>query len=87
MSASRTARLELRVTPAQKALIARGAADRGMTLTEYALGTLISAAVRDVSSADATAGRLGWMRGTGLIAADLAQSTEPSGWEPGGWPT
>lgn len=87
MSTARSARIELRVTPAQKQIIAQGAADRGMTLTEYSIGTLISAALRDTSSADPSCSGLGWMRGTAIINGDLVAPTEPDGWLPGIWPS
>lgn len=87
MSTPRSARLELRVTPAQKAMISQGAAERGLTLTEYAIGTLLAACVRDAAAGNETSWRLGWMRGTALVAADLVAPTEPDGWDAGAFPS
>lgn len=82
MSARRSARLELRVTPAQKELISRGAAVHGKTLTEYALAVLVSAAARDAAQGEPPGAGLGWMRGTATIVGDIVGPTSPAGWDP-----
>lgn len=84
MSAARTARLELRLTPAQKEILARGAALRGKTMTEYSLEVLLAAALRDASVGVPTS--LGWMQGTATITGDVVGSTDAEGWEPGELP-
>lgn len=67
MSLLRTSRLELRLTPAQKALIGGGAAARQKTLSEYVVEVLVEAALRDTASGAARPGSLGWMRGTATL--------------------
>lgn len=78
MAATRSARLELRVTPAQKEVILRNARLRGKTLTEYAVELLVSGSL----CAETEGGSLGWMRGTATIMGDIVGPTEPDGWEP-----
>ena len=79
MATSRSVRLELRVTPAQKEMILRNASLRGKTLTDYAVELLVGGP----SSAESVGGALGWMRGTATIVGDIVGPTEPDGWEPG----
>ncbi|GDX81234.1 hypothetical protein LBMAG42_30450 [Deltaproteobacteria bacterium] len=75
MSILRTSRLELRLTPAQKALIGRGAAARGKTLSEYVVEALVGAALRD-TAAGSQPGALGWMRGTATLADEPVVRSE-----------
>jgi hypothetical protein len=82
MAATRTARLELRLSPAQKQLIARGADARGRTMTEYAVEVLVGAALRDTAPGNPADGDLGWMRGTAALAGDIVGPTDPEGWAP-----
>lgn len=77
MTPARSARLEFRVTPAQKDLLAQGAAARGMTVTEYAVAVLVGAALRDTSSEGSVPSGLGWMRGTASVLGDLVGPTDP----------
>ena len=86
MTVPRSARLELRVTPAQKELIVRGASLCGKTITEYAVDVLVGAALQEAVSYDASQSSLGWMRGTATIVGDITHPTEPEGWEPGDFP-
>ena len=86
MSTARSARVELRVTPAQKEIIGRGASVRGQSLSEYAVEVLVRTALRDTSDPAPPAQALGWMRGTATIVGDLVEPTEPGGWEPGELP-
>lgn len=76
MSILRTSRLELRLTPAQKALIGRGAAVRGKTLSEYVVEALVGAALRDTAGGAARPGALGWMRGTATLADEPVGDAE-----------
>ena len=78
MSLVRSSRLELRLTPAQKALIGRGAAARGKTLSEYVVEALVGAALRDTTTGPPRPGSLGWMRGTATFA-DETMNDEPVG--------
>lgn len=85
MPATRSARLELRVTPAQKEIIGKGASLQKKTLTEYAVDILVGAALRDTAGHPDQAA-LGWMRGTATIVGDIVGPTEIGGWEAGELP-
>ena len=86
MTAQRSARLEFRVTPAQKALLEQGAATRGKSITEYAVEVLMGAALRDTAAAAPIPSGLGWMRGTATVLGDIVGPTDAEGWEPGDLP-
>ncbi len=85
MAGARSARLDVRATPAQRELIEKAAAARGKSLSAWTLEVLVDAGLGDlaVGSGD---GRLGWMRGTATIAADIEGPTDAAGWEPGEFP-
>lgn len=82
----RSARLELRVTPAEKELIHRGAALKRKSISAYAVDLLVGGAQRDAAAGAPEERTLGWMRGTATIIGDIVGPTDPDGWEPGELP-
>jgi hypothetical protein len=82
VGAARSARLEVRLTVAQKELIEHGAAIRGKTITEYAVEVLTRAAQRDATADRSAHPSLGWMRGTAVMVDDISGPSDPDGWEP-----
>ncbi len=85
MAGARSARLDVRTTPAQRELIERGAAARGKSLSAYTLEVLVAAALGDLA-AERGGANLGWMRGTARIVGDIMEPSEPAGWDPGDFP-